>query len=167
MVKRPPPPTPTLSPSLQYNNHTRGPTSVGLPWIQSLLTAPPLTSLWEVRMISTLVMYYTVHPLVPALMATLTRAPSPMAGQSYSLTCTLTGGEALTPTITYQFTQDNPGQTGVVGGVLTTPTLTFNPLILSNSGRYSCQATVTSPHLNTPQEVDSGSQSLSIQSEWI
>ena len=118
-------------------------------------------------MISTLVMYYTVPPLVPTLMAILTLAPSPMAGQSYSLTCALTGGESLTPSITYQFTQDNSGQAGVVGGVLTTPTLTFNPLMLSNSGQYSCQATITSPHLNTPQVVNSGSQGLMVQGESV
>ncbi len=110
---------------------------------------------------------FTVHPLVPTLMATLTLAPSPMAGQSYSLTCTLTGGDSLSPTISYQFTQDNPGHTGVVGGVSTTPTLTFSPLMLSNGGQYSCQATITSPHLNSPQVVDSGTQDLMVQSESV
>ena len=118
-------------------------------------------------MISTLVMYYTVPPLVPALMAILTLAPSPMAGQSYTLTCVVTGGEALTPTISYQFTQDNPGQTRI-RATQADPTLTFETLVLSDSGQYSCQATVTSPYLNTPQVVeDSGSRSLSIQSEWV
>ena len=111
-------------------------------------------------------MYYTVHPLVPTLMATLTLAPSPMAGQSYSLACTLTGGDSLNPTITYQFTQDNPGQTRI-RATQANPILTFETLVLSDSGQYSCQATVTSPHLNTPQEVDSGSQSLTIQSECV
>ncbi|XP_064386142.1 mucin-2-like isoform X2 [Halichondria panicea] len=99
---------------------------------------------------------------VPTLMATLTLAPSPMAGQSYSLACTLTGGDSLNPTITYQFTQDNPGQTRI-RATQANPILTFETLVLSDSGQYSCQATVTSPHLNTPQEVDSGSQSLTIQ----
>ncbi|XP_064386134.1 mucin-2-like isoform X4 [Halichondria panicea] len=99
---------------------------------------------------------------VPTLMATLTLAPSPMAGQSYSLACTLTRGDSLNPTITYQFTQDNPGQTRI-RATQANPILTFETLVLSDSGQYSCQATVTSPHLNTPQEVDSGSQSLTIQ----
>ena len=102
-----------------------------------------------------------------SVVITLTLAPSPMAGQRYTLTCAVTGGDSLTPTITYQFTQDNPGQTGVVGGVLTTPTLTFNPLMLSNSGQYSCRATITSPHLNTPQVLGSGSQDLMVQGESV
>ncbi len=99
-------------------------------------------------------------------MATLTLAPSPMAGQSYSLTCTLTGGDSLSPTISYQFTQDNPGQSRI-RATQANPTLTFETLVLSDSGQYSCQATITSPHLNSPQVVGSGSQSLSIQSEWV
>ncbi len=100
-------------------------------------------------------------------MVTVASTGTPTAGQSYSLTCTLTGGDSLNATISYQFTQDNPGQTVVVGGVLTTPTLTFNPLTLSNSGQYRCQATITFPHLNSPQVVDSGTQDLMVQSESV
>ena len=103
---------------------------------------------------------------VSTLMAELTLDGSPVAGQNFSLTCSVTGTDSLSPTISYQFTQDNPGQT-TVRGTQTTPTLTFDPLVLSDRGQYSCEVNVTSPYLTSPQVVSSESVSLSVQSESL
>ena len=110
---------------------------------------------------------YLLFLPVPALVAQLIPNGSPMAGQSFFLTCSVTGADSLFPTISYLFTQDNPEQIGIVRnrGNQNTSTLTFAPLVLSDSGQYSCDATVTSPYLSSPQNVSSGSVSLSIQSE--
>ncbi len=66
-----------------------------------------------------------------------------MADQSYTLTCTVTGAEALTPTIMHEWTR---GGTLVAGSDIA---LTFNPLTLSSSGQYVCTVTVTSDLLTT------------------
>ncbi len=81
--------------------------------------------------------------IAPSITATVTSSGPPLAGQSYTLTCTVTGGEALTPTITYEWTR---GRTSVGGNG---PILTFNPLTLSSSGQYVCTVTVTSDLLTT------------------
>ena len=63
-----------------------------------------------------------------------------MLGQSgYYLTCGVTG--AVNSSITYQWTKNNGTQTQVV----TDSVLSFSPLKLSHAGRYTCQATVSSP----------------------
>ena len=65
-----------------------------------------------------------------------------MLGQSYSLTCDVTGAENLSPSITYQWTKNNGTQVGTDG------VLSFSPLRLSDAGRYTCQPTVSSPSLS-------------------
>ncbi len=65
-----------------------------------------------------------------------------MAGESYTLTCTVTGAESLNPTITYEWTR---GGTSVGSDSI----LIFNPLTLSSSGQYVCTVTVTSDLLTT------------------
>ncbi len=81
--------------------------------------------------------------IAPIITATVTSSGPPMTGQSYSLTCTVTGADSLTPTITYVWTR---GGTSVAGS---DSMLTFNPLKLSNSGEYVCTVTVTSDLLTT------------------
>lgn len=59
---------------------------------------------------------------------------TPTAGQSYALSCSVSGASA----ITYQWKKD--------GSVLpeTEPTITFSTLRLSDSGEYTCEVTVDS-----------------------
>ena len=65
----------------------------------------------------------------------------PMAGQSFSLTCSLSGGASLQPTLSYQWTREG-------GSLMTsTATLNFDTLYLSNAGQYSCQVILTSSQL--------------------
>ena len=64
-------------------------------------------------------------------------------GQSYSLTCGITGAENLNPSTTYQWTKNNGTQTQIRADRV----LSFSPLRLSDAGRYTCQATVSSPYL--------------------
>ena len=63
----------------------------------------------------------------------------PAAGQSYSLTCTVTGADSLNPIINYQWFKTTPNRTEVGTN---SPTLTFDPLVLSNAGLYNCEATL-------------------------
>ena len=88
-------------------------------------------------------MVFYISSIAPSITATVTSSGPPMAGQSYTLTCTVTGVEALTPTITYEWTR---GGTSVGEN---DPRLTFNPLTLSSSGQHVCTVTVTSDLLTT------------------
>ncbi len=78
--------------------------------------------------------------IAPIITATVTSSGPPMAGQSYSLTCTVTGADSLSPIITYVWTRGVAGSDSM---------LTFNPLTLSSSGQYVCTVTVTSDLLTT------------------
>ena len=68
-----------------------------------------------------------------------------MLGQSYSLICGVTRAENLDSSIAYQWTKNNGTQTQVPSGA---ETLSFSILRFSDAGQYTCQATVSSPHLN-------------------
>ena len=77
----------------------------------------------------------------PAISIEITASGTPILGQSYSLTCGVTGVENLNSSITYQWTNNNGTQMG------TDRVLSFSPLRLSDAGRYTCQATISSPYL--------------------
>ena len=97
-----------------------------------------------------------VHIMSQSLSAPL--APGPLqveitpnggdtvAGEQYTLTCTVTVPDGLTGTLTVVWTGDD-GMTGVTEGTaetsgrVTTLTLTFNPLRDSQDGGYTCMAT--------------------------
>ena len=106
---------------------------------------------------------------------------APIAGQSYSLLCTVTVQDGpisdphimwLDPngcplssegaiTIATQSAVDGPSQAR-----LTTYSISFSPLYTSNGGLYTCQATVTSPQ-QTLQETSSATHNLTVQSNDI
>ena len=68
----------------------------------------------------------------------------------YSLICTVTGAERLTGAgamVTYQWLKDG---VEVSGQTMIMDTLSFSPLISSDAGSYTCQATVTSSLLSDP-----------------
>ena len=69
-----------------------------------------------------------------------------MVGSMYSLTCTVTGaGRLIDAMVTYQWIKN--------GDMLlneTMVTLSFQSLVISDAGSYTCQATVTSSLLSAP-----------------
>ena len=85
-----------------------------------------------------------------------------MLGQNgYSLACTVSGTNRLNPSIIYQWTKNNGSQTQIQVEVLS-----FSPLRLSDAGRYTCQATVSSPYLNENIiMMSSNSHDIMFQSE--
>ncbi len=85
-----------------------------------------------------------------------------MAGQSYSLTCTMTGAESLSPTISYQWLE---GSSPRVMLDTTSADLTFDPLNLSDAGQYSCDVIVSSPSVTSDLTASSVVENLIIQSE--
>ena len=88
-----------------------------------------------------------------------------MLGQNgYSLTCTVSGTNCLNPSMTYQWTKNNGSQTQIQVGA--NKVLSFLPLRLSDGGRYTCQATVSSPYLNENIIMtSSNSHEIMLQSE--
>ncbi|XP_064387176.1 uncharacterized protein LOC135335578 [Halichondria panicea] len=98
--------------------------------------------------------------VAPSITATVTSSGPPMAGQSYTLTCTVTGGEALNPTISYQWFE---GSSTRVMLPTTSVDLTFDPLHLSDAGQYSCDVIVSSPSLTSDLTASSGVEDLIIQ----
>ncbi len=86
-----------------------------------------------------------------------------MAGQSYTLTCTVTGAEALTPTISYQWFEETSPRVMLS---TTSANLTFDPLNLSDAGQYSCDVIVSSPFVTSDLTASSGVEDLIIQSEY-
>ena len=70
----------------------------------------------------------------------ITTSGAKVLGQSgYSLTCDVTVTGTANPSITYQWTKNNGTQTQVG----TDRVLSFCPLRLSDTGQYTCQATVS------------------------
>ena len=67
-----------------------------------------------------------------------------MGQRYYSLRCSIGGAGNLNPSITYQWTKNNGTQSQIGADEV----LSFSPLRLSDAGRYTCQATVSSPYLN-------------------
>ena len=73
-------------------------------------------------------------------------ASPPKVGSMYSLTCIVTGAERLIDsTIAYQWLKDGETVTEETSEILS-----FTSLTLSDSGSYTCQATVTSSLLRAP-----------------
>ena len=77
----------------------------------------------------------TAPPTDPPLVVTLTGSGTQTAGESYTLTCTASGGGTTTPT--YQWRRN--------GALLITPsppdTFSFSSLGQGNSGGYTCTVT--------------------------
>ena len=80
---------------------------------------------------------------------------TPTVGQSYSLTCSVTGGTVSS----YQWRKD----AAVLDGQ-TTEVLSFSPLTLSDAGQFTCEINVTADS-ETFTAVQN--QSVIIQSELI
>ena len=98
------------------------------------------------------------EPVITAMVS----GGTPTVGESYSLTCTVTGADRLNPTISYQWFKDNT----VVSGE-TQSTLSFSSLSLSDAGQYRCRVTVASALLNINISNSSHSYRLVIPSKGI
>ena len=69
---------------------------------------------------------------------------TPTAGQSYTLTCSVSGVSVTT----YQWRKDD----SVIQGQ-TTEMLSFSPLRLSDAGQYTCEVIVNSMTLTDDEDV--------------
>ena len=96
------------------------------------------------------------EPVITAIVS----GGTPTVGESYSLTCTVTGADRLNPAISYQWFKDNT----VVSGE-TQSTLSFSSLSLSDAGQYRCDVTVSSTLLSLPIAAMSITQELNLQSK--
>ena len=65
----------------------------------------------------------------------------PATGERYSLMCTVTRADSLNPTINYQWFKTTPSRTQVGTN---SSILTFDLLVLSDAGQYSCEVTISS-----------------------
>ena len=93
-------------------------------------------------------------------LAVISPSGIPMAGQSFSLTCSLTGGASLQPTLSYQWTREG-------GSLMTsTATLNFDTLYLSDAGQYSCQVILTSSQLEGEHTV-AAHYTIEFMSKWL
>ena len=97
------------------------------------------------------------EPVITAMVS----GGTPTVGESYSLTCTVTGADRLNPTITYQWFKDNT----VVSGE-TQSTLSFSSLSLSHAGQYRCDVTVSSTLLSQSITEMSNTHDLTLQSKY-
>lgn len=94
------------------------------------------------------VTFCLMHILYPSPAITVEAFPPrdpPTAGQSYSLVCTVNGADSLNATITYQWFKTNPSQTQLG---INSHILTFDPLVVSDAGHYSCEVIVSSDRLS-------------------
>ena len=87
----------------------------------------------------------------------------PAAGQSYSLMCTVTGEDSLNSTINYQWFKTTPSRTQVETN---SPTLTFDPLVLSDTGQYNCEVTVSSNQLSQDVLITSSNYEIMFSSKY-
>ena len=103
--------------------------------------------------------------VAPAIAVQITASGALLLGQnSYSIICGINGTENLNSTITYQWIKNNGTQTQIQVGA-DPKVLSFSPLSLSDAGRYTCQATVSSPYLNN-DIIRTDSQDVTLQSEF-
>ena len=97
------------------------------------------------------------EPIITAMVS----GGTPTVGESYSLTCTVTGADRLNTTITYQWFKDNTMVSGE-----TQSTLSFSSLSLSDAGQYRCDVTVSSTLLSQSIINMSNTQDLTLQSKY-
>ena len=89
-------------------------------------------------------------------MVFITSSGTAMAGESYSLECSVSvTGSTDQPTITWMDSVNNQITSGVITSG-STSTLTFNPLVASHAGTYTCRATLNNA-------MQSASRTITVQ----
>ena len=107
-------------------------------------------------------MLLTFLPSSPApIITAMVSGGTPTVGESYSLTCTVTGADRLNTTIAYQWFKDNTMVSNE-----TQSTLSFSSLSLSDAGQYRCDVTVSSTLLSQSITNMSNTQDLTLQSKY-
>ena len=91
---------------------------------------------------------------------------TPVVGQSYTLSCRVSGDENLDPTITYQWIQENGTAMELVSETNNSANLFFSSLHLSNSGDYICMVVVDSMYLDEAIMEISNSFSIHLQGKY-
>ena len=87
----------------------------------------------------------TIILIAPTLMLVITPNGSLLEGQTYSLTCDLTGDESLdVPEADRRVRWDKVGEQH---GIHRTATLSFTPLSRDDEGEYMCTTNIRSPYL--------------------
>ena len=82
----------------------------------------------------------------PSVSVMITPAGTAVVGQSYSLSCSVSGADSLSPTsTTYHWYNESSNPRSQVG---TTSTYSFPRLRPYYAGQYTCEVTVASPYLN-------------------
>jgi len=74
----------------------------------------------------------------------ITPVGTAVVGQSYSLSCSVSGADSLSPTITYHWYNESSNPRSQVG---TTTTYSFTRLGLYHAGQYTCEVNIASPYL--------------------
>jgi len=83
---------------------------------------------------------------VPPVSVVITPVGTPVAGQSYSLSCSVHGADSLSPTsTTYHWYNESNNSRSLVA---TTNVYTLTRLQTYHDGNYTCEVTVVSPYLN-------------------
>ena len=121
--------------------------------------------MWRVSLVDMLSVDHVAHflpsspePVITAMVS----GGTPTVGESYSLTCTVTGADQLNPMITYQWIKNNT----VVSGE-TQSTLFISSLSLSDAGEYRCDVTVSSTLLSQSISKMSNTHDLTLQSKLV
>ena len=81
----------------------------------------------------------------PSVSVMITPTGTAEVGQSYSLSCSVSGADSLNATIIYRWYNESSNPRSQVG---TTSTYTFNPLRSYHAGQYTCEVTITTPFLD-------------------
>ena len=103
-------------------------------------------------------------PSAPTIAAQITdniSGATPIAGETYTLICDISGAENLNPTITYKWIMDSGNGMQVVSN---SSMLSFPSLKLRDAANYACMATITSSYL-TADIVAMKNQEIRIQSK--
>ena len=89
------------------------------------------------------VLFLLLLPIVSTVLVQISTSGTPIAGERYTLMCSVTGqGVAfLNATTNFEWWKSDGSL------VSSNAVLTFSPLFFSHEGRYTCDATVSSPYL--------------------
>ena len=109
---------------------------------------------------TTNIFFNSIAPLVSVQISD--GGATPVAGESYSLTCSVSGAENLNPTITYQWTQNNDTVTH-----MNSETLPFSTLRVTDAGDYVCQLNVNSGYLIQAIGASSNPFSVEFESKFV